>query len=170
MCAGSATSRPPTAIRTRSCSRSNEGLSLIEQGPFDGEPAASAAEAQATGIARRLTTPSYASVHYSGPYDAEIAAAELARPGARRIGFVASSALYHSFGEHLRASLAGCEVVDAADLVDRTNAVKSAEERAFMGEVAAMQDAVMAKVARFIRPGRVRCRAARWSRATCSCC
>ena len=130
-----------------------EGMSPIEQGPLGGECAASAAEAQSTGIARRLTTPSYASVHYTGPYDAEIAAAEMARLGARRVGFVASSAMYHGFGEHLRGALVHCEVVDATDLVDRIKAVKSAEERALMREVAAMQDAVMAKVAGFTRPG-----------------
>lgn len=130
-----------------------EGMSVIEQGPFGGERIASEAEQQATGIARRLTTPSYASVHYSGSYDAEIAAAQLIRLGARRIGFVAPSAMYHSFGQHLRQALAGREVVDATDLVDGIKAIKSEEERGFIRQVAAMQDQVMARVRAFIRPG-----------------
>ncbi len=46
------------------------GMSLIEQGPFDGCRTAGDSEASATGIARRLTTPSYPSVHYTGHYDA----------------------------------------------------------------------------------------------------
>ena len=131
----------------------DEGMSLIEQGPFDGLRVAGDSEQQATGVARRLTTPSYASVHYSGPYDAEIAAAELKRIGARRVGLVATSAMYHSFGEHLRESLPGMHLVDATDLVDRIKAVKSEEERGFMRQVAAMQDEVMARVREFIRPG-----------------
>ncbi len=130
-----------------------EGMALITQGPFGGQKLAGDAEAQATGIARRLTTPSYASIHYSGNYDADIAVAELRRLGARRVGFVASSAMYHSFGQRLREQLAGCELVDATDMVDRIKAIKSEEERGFMRQVAAMQDEVMARVHAFIRPG-----------------
>lgn len=130
-----------------------EGMSLIEQGPFGGQRQAGDDEVQATGIARRLTTPSYASIHYSGSYDAQIAAAELKRLGARRVGFVASSAMYHSFGQHLRESLPSVELVDATDLVDRIKAVKSEEERGFIRQVATMQDEVMARVREFIRPG-----------------
>ena len=114
----------------------DEGMSLIEQGPFGGQRVSSEAEFAATGIARRLTTPSYASIHYSGAYDAELAVEELIR-----------------LGEHLRASLHGFDLVDATDIVDQIKAIKSAEERQCMREVAAMQDAVMAKVREFIRPG-----------------
>lgn len=130
-----------------------EGMSLIEQGPFNGERVTTEAELQTTGIARRLTTPSYASVHYSGSYDAKIVMAELTRLGARRVGFVAPSAMYHSFGQHLRQALEGREVVDATDLVDGIKAIKSEEERGFIRQVAAMQDQVMARVREFIRPG-----------------
>lgn len=129
------------------------GMSLVEQGPFGGAREVTDAEAQATGVARRLTTPSYASVWYSGTYDADIAASELERLGARRIGLVATSAMYHSFGQRLRDRLAGREVVDATDLVDRIKAIKSDEERSLIRQVAAMQDEVMARVRDFIRPG-----------------
>lgn len=131
----------------------DEGMSLVEQGPFGGQRVSSSAELEATGIARRLTTPSYASIHYSGSYDAEIAAAELKRLGARRVGLVAPAAMYHSFGQHLRESLGGTEIVDATDMVDRIKAIKSEEERGFIRQVAAMQDAVMARVRDFLRPG-----------------
>lgn len=134
-----------------------EGMSLIEQGPFNGKRVTTEAELQTTGIARRLTTPSYASVHYSGSYDAKIVMAELTRLGARRVGFVAPSAMYHSFGHHLREQLResrpGCDLVDATDLVDGIKAIKSEEERGFIRQVAAMQDQVMARVREFIRPG-----------------
>src|ERR1700722_7322620 len=57
------------------------GMSFIEQGPFGGLRTANEAEVAATGIARRLTTPSYPSVGYSGGYDADIAVAELEKFG-----------------------------------------------------------------------------------------
>jgi Xaa-Pro aminopeptidase len=129
------------------------GMSFIEQGPFGGVRQSSPAEAAVSGIARRLTTPSYPSVGYSGGYDADIAAGELARLGAKRVGFVAPAAMYHSFGRHLSESLPAGELIDATDLVDRIKAIKSAEERALIRQVALMQDEVMRRVSEFIRPG-----------------
>jgi hypothetical protein len=62
------------------------GMSFIEQGPFGGLKQSSPDEFAASGIARRLTTPSYPSVGYSGAYDAEIAAAELKSSGCKGRG------------------------------------------------------------------------------------
>jgi len=129
------------------------GMSFIEQGPFGGCRSAGDVEAHATGIARRLTTPSYPSVHYTGSYDADLAVGELRRLGSKRVGLVAPGAMYHSFGRQLVDSLAGIDVVDATDFVDRIKAVKSAEERDFIRQVASMQDEVMARVREFVRPG-----------------
>jgi Xaa-Pro aminopeptidase len=129
------------------------GMSFIEQGPFGGSKSSNPAELAATGIARRLTTPSYPSVAYSGGYDADIAASELSRLGAKRVGFVAPAAMYHSFGRRLSEQLNGSELIDATDFVDRIKAVKSAEERAMIRQVAAMQDEVMLRVKEHIRPG-----------------
>jgi Xaa-Pro aminopeptidase len=131
----------------------NEAMSFIEQGPFGGVHEASREETRITGIARRLTTPSYPSVGYTGAYDADIAAQELRRCGAARVGLVAPAAMYHRFGESLREFLTGTDIVDATDLVDRIKAVKSPEERACIGQVAAMQDEVMKRVREFVRPG-----------------
>jgi Xaa-Pro aminopeptidase len=128
-------------------------MSFIEQGPFGGLRTANEAEIAATGIARRLTTPSYPSVGYSGGYDADIAVAELEKFGAKRVGLVAPASMYHSFGQRLQGSLANIDVVDATDLVDAIKAIKSDEERALIRQVAAMQDEVMAKVREFVRPG-----------------
>ena len=130
-------------------------MSLFEQGPFDGVFVAGDAESAATGIARRLTTPSYPSVHFSGNYDADLALQELRKLGVKRVGLVAPAAMYHSFGRRLTEALreAGVEVVDATDLVDRIKAIKSAEERDLIRQVTAMQDKVMAQVSAFVRPG-----------------
>ncbi|HMK86278.1 MAG TPA: M24 family metallopeptidase [Steroidobacteraceae bacterium] len=132
---------------------SSGGMSLIEQGPAGGLRSSRSDEIRSTGIARRLTTPSYPSVGYTGSYDAELAAAEVRAFAAERIGLVAPAAMYHSFGMHLRESLRGLELVDATDLVDRIKAVKSDEERMLIRQVAGMQDQVMARVREFIRPG-----------------
>src|SRR5580693_1705185 len=129
------------------------GMSLIEQGPFGGLKQSGPDEFAATGIARRLTTPSYPSVGYSGAYDAEIAAAELNRLGAKTVGFVAPAAMYHSFGRAFGAALQGVDIIDATDAIDRIKAIKSAEERSLIRLVAAMQDEVMRRVKAFIRPG-----------------
>ena len=129
------------------------GMSFIEQGPFGGVRRSSQAESQATGIARRLTTPSYPSVGYTGGYDADLAAGELQNLHARRVGLVAPAAMYHSFGVRLREALSNAHIVDATDLVDRIKAIKSQEERGLIRQVAAMQDEVMRRVREFIRPG-----------------
>jgi Xaa-Pro aminopeptidase len=128
-------------------------MSLIEQGPFDGVRRSSPDEERATGIAVRLTTPSYPSVGYTGAYDADIAVRELRSHGARRIGLVAPAAMYHSFGLRLREALGDLDIVDFTDPVDRIKAIKSEEERECIRSVAAMQDQVMARVAEFLRPG-----------------
>jgi Xaa-Pro aminopeptidase len=129
------------------------GMSFIEQGPCGGEKLSTPVELAASGISRRLTTPSYPSVGYSGAYDAKIAAAELERLGAKVVGFVAPASMYHSFGRALSEALNGVEVIDATDTVDRIKAIKSAEERSLIRLVAAMQDEVMRRVKAFIRPG-----------------
>jgi Xaa-Pro aminopeptidase len=131
----------------------DEAMSIIEQGPFGGLHEAGEEEARVTGVARRLTTPSYPSVGYTGAYDAEIAARELRRYGAARVGLVAPAAMYHSFGQSLRELLQEIDLVDATDIVDRIKAVKSPEERACIGQVAAMQDEVLKRVREFLRPG-----------------
>jgi Xaa-Pro aminopeptidase len=128
-------------------------LSFIEQGPFGGVRESSAAQIDATGIGRHLTTPSYPSIGYSGNYDADIAIAELQRLGAKRVGMVAPASMYHSFGRRLTERLGAEQIVDATDMVDRIKAIKSTEEQALVRQVAAMQDEVMRRVREFIRPG-----------------
>jgi Xaa-Pro aminopeptidase len=129
------------------------GMSLIDQGPFDGCREAGEKEIEATGIARHLTTPSYPSVHFTGGYDADLAVAELRRLDAKRVGLVAPAAMYHSFGERVVRASTGIDVVDATDFVDRIKAVKSPEEQNCIRQVAAMQDEIMARVRDFLRPG-----------------
>jgi Xaa-Pro aminopeptidase len=131
------------------------GVILIEQGPFGGQRDAANEEASKFGIARRLTTPSYPSVAYTGTYDADLAVSECRRLGARHVGLVAPAAMYHSFGAHLSSTLSanGITLSDATDFVDRLKAIKSPEEQGLMRQVAHMQDSVMGQLREFIRPG-----------------
>ena len=133
----------------------NGAMSLIEQGSFDGVRISDEAQRAVTGIGRRLTTPSYPSVHYSGGYDAELAVQELRMHGVKRVGLVAPAAMYHSFGAAVTEALrdAGVDIVDATDLVDRIKAIKSEEERGLIRKVAALQDEVLRRVSEFVRPG-----------------
>jgi Xaa-Pro aminopeptidase len=129
------------------------GISFIEQGPFGGVRRSSEAELEATGIARRLTTPSYPSVGYTGGYDADLIASELHTLGDKTVGLVAPAAMYHSFGTRLKEVLRNRQLIDATDLVDRLKAIKSDEERGLIRQVAAMQDQILQRVREFIRPG-----------------
>jgi Xaa-Pro aminopeptidase len=61
--------------------------------------------------------------------------------------------MYHSFGASLRKLLEEMDLLDATDMVDRIKALKSTEERACIGQVAAMQDEVLKRVREFVRPG-----------------
>jgi Xaa-Pro aminopeptidase len=61
--------------------------------------------------------------------------------------------MYHTFAQRLTETLNGSTLVDATDFVDRIKAIKSAEERSLIRQVAAMQDEVMSRVRQFIRPG-----------------
>ena len=112
----------------------DSGMSLIEQGPFDGVRRSSPDEERATGIAVRLTTPSYPSVGYTGAYDADIAVRELRSHGARRIGLVAPAAMYHSFGLRLREALGDLDIVDFTDPVDRIKDFEIAAYAQYVGQ------------------------------------
>ena len=122
------------------------GMALIEQGPFDHVRELPDADTRLTGIARKLTTPSYPSVQYTASYDADLAAKEARRFDAKRVGLVAPAAMYHGFATHLRVNLADLSIIDATEMVDRIKALKSEEERGLIRQVAAMQDEVFTRV------------------------
>lgn len=129
-------------------------MTLIEQGPFDGVQTIEPDDHTHRGVGKRLTNPSYCSAHYTRHYDSEQAIAEIEAKSCRRVGLVATAAMYYDFCDHLRRALAGTvEFVDATEFVDRHKAIKSAEEIERLRRTAAMQDEIMACVAKTIRPG-----------------
>jgi len=105
------------------------------------------------GVARFMSTPSFASAHYSAEYDAQLAGKALAPYATATIGLLGTAAMSFALVDYLKRSLPRARFVDASDLVDRIKAVKSAEEIEFMRHVAAMQDTAMDAVMKGIRPG-----------------
>jgi Xaa-Pro aminopeptidase len=105
------------------------------------------------GVARFMTTPSFASAHYSAEYDAQLAEKALAPYQTATIGLLGTASLSFALVDYLKRALPRAKFVDASDLVDRIKAVKSPEEIGFMRQVAAMQDGAMDAVMKGIRPG-----------------
>ncbi len=130
-------------------------MSLIQQGPFDGEIELDGTDPTYPGVGRILTTPSYVSAGATAHYDSDIIVAELTRQKHRNVGLVAPAAMYHGFGAGLSAALAesGISVVDATDLVDDVKAIKSPLEQDLIRRTAELQDDVLAAVREHIRPG-----------------
>jgi Xaa-Pro aminopeptidase len=105
-------------------------------------------------VVKRLTNPSYCSANYTRHYNSEQAIKEIEAKSYSRVGLVASAAMYFDFCDHLKRALAlKVEFVDATDFVDHHKAIKSPEEIARLRRTAAMQDEVMARVAKEMRIG-----------------
>lgn len=132
----------------------DEGMVLIEQGPFNKETVLQPGDAQSSrGLGRIATTPSYVSVNYTGQYDAEIVLKELRRAGHKTIGLLGTAAMYHDFCAYLKTELKQSHLVDCTDAIDALKSIKSAEEISFIGRTARMQDAVIEALKGHIQPG-----------------
>jgi len=133
-----------------------EGLmSTVGQGPFGGVTDLDGSNALAYGVGRQLFTPSYVSAAYTAEYDADLALSELRRLGCRSVGLVSPASMYYGFGRKIEADLAAARVrlSDVTGQIDAVKAIKSEEERGLIRQTAAMQDAVLAKVREWVRPG-----------------
>ena len=101
-----------------------------------------------------LTTPSFASCQYTAAYDAELAARALAPYAGGTIGLVGTASMSFALVDYLqKGRFSNSRFVDAADMVDRIKAIKSAEERDLIRRAAAMQDGAMRAAFDAIEPG-----------------
>lgn len=133
-----------------------EGLmSTVGQGPFGGVTDLDGSDALAPGVGRQLFTPSYVSAAYTADYDADLALSEIRRLGCRSVGLVSPASMYYGFGSKIRTDLAaaGVRLADVTGPIDALKAIKSEEERGLIRRTAAMQDAVLAKLREWLRPG-----------------
>jgi Xaa-Pro aminopeptidase len=128
-------------------------ITLVAHGGLGSEARLGGSDPAYPGVDRRLGTASFPAVHYTGSYDADIVAREIRRAGFASIGLIGANSAYHGFMERLKDQLADVRIVDATPAIDRAKAIKSEEEIAWIRRTAAVQDAVLEKVAAFIRPG-----------------
>jgi Xaa-Pro aminopeptidase len=130
-------------------------MTLVSQGPFGG---INDLRANSNGIHRGvkqwLTTPSFASCHYTASYDPELAARALGAYACGTIGLLGPSQMSFALIDHLqKGHLSNARFVDASDAVDQIKAIKSAEERELIQRTAAMQDGAMRAAFAAIEPG-----------------
>jgi len=128
-------------------------MTVVQQGPFGRERATDGKTAPDRGIGKRVFSPSYPSVQYTGGYDADLVAKEIGKAGFKKIGIACPATWYHSFGARLADRLKGMTIEDCTDAFDRVKSVKSAEEIEIVRRCCAIQDEVMRRVAGHIKPG-----------------
>lgn len=132
----------------------DDRMTVVRMGPMDGVQEISQDDFANRGIKKLLTNPSFASVHYTGEYDARQILGELEPRGDRTIGLVGTAGMSHAFVDCLKgAALPNARFVDATEWVDRIKVIKSPEEIARIRQTARMQDEVVAEVAKTIKPG-----------------
>jgi hypothetical protein len=106
------------------------------------------------GVKTVLTTPSYASAHYTKDYDPELAATALNPYSGGTIGLVGTYQMSYAVVDYLKnGKFSNTSFTDATEMVDRIKIIKSAEELERIRETAAMQDAAMEAAFAAIKPG-----------------
>jgi Xaa-Pro aminopeptidase len=130
-------------------------MTAVGMGPFGGDanPIANP-DGINRGVKQVFTTPSFASCHYTAAYDAELAAKALAPYAGGTIGLLGTASMSFALVDYLqKGRFSNSRFVDAADMVDRIKAIKSAEERELIRRAAAMQDGAMRAAFDAIEPG-----------------
>jgi Xaa-Pro aminopeptidase len=129
-------------------------MTMVGQGPHNGRRELSAGDPEHHGIGLLRYTPSYSSVHYTKHYDAMLIAEELAARGYQSVGLIGTSQMHYDFVDYLKSTLVKVRFSDATDLVDAIKAIKSVEEQGRLRATAALQDDVIAAVAKWVTPGK----------------
>ena len=130
-------------------------MTLVSMGPFGGvnNPTANG-DGVSRGVKQWLTTPSFASCHFTASYDPELAATALAPYAGGTIGLVGTYQMSFALVDYLqKRRFSNSRFVDASDLVDRIKVIKSAEERELIRRTAAMQDGAMRAAFAAVEPG-----------------
>ena len=128
-------------------------MTVIDHGPAGRRRTLSGDDPTHPGVGELVTTAAFASAHYTQAADAAAVVEVLRRRGCRKVGLVGAAATPHGFVAHLTDALAGVEITDETDAIDRLKAIKSAEEIAAIRATAEMQDRVFMRVLEQVRPG-----------------
>jgi Xaa-Pro aminopeptidase len=131
----------------------DDEMTVIAQGPFGGSEITAHGNGTWRGVKRIMTTPSYASAHYTKDYDPELACKALESYGKGTIGLVGTYQMSYAMVDFVKRRLPGARYVDASELVDRIKVIKSAEEMELIRRAALMQDSAMQAAFAAVKPG-----------------
>jgi Xaa-Pro aminopeptidase len=131
----------------------DDKMTVVCQGPFGGNEPTAQGDQTWRGVKRLLTTPSYASAHYTKDYDPELAAKALAPYAKGTIGYVGTYQMSYAMLDFIKRAFPDAHFVDATEPVDRIKVIKSAEEMELIKRAAAMQDGAMAAAFAAAKPG-----------------
>jgi Xaa-Pro aminopeptidase len=131
----------------------DEEMTVVCQGPFGGGEATAQGDQSWRGVKRLLTTPSYASAHYTKDYDPELAAKGLAPYAKGTIGLVGTYQMSFALVDYVQRTFPQARFVDATEMVDRIKVIKSAEEMELIKLAARMQDGAMKAAFAAVKPG-----------------
>jgi Xaa-Pro aminopeptidase len=129
----------------------DDEMTVVRQGSFGGDQRPSPSEWR--GVKRLLTTPSYASAHYTRSYDPDLAAKALAPYAKATIGLLGTYQMSYAMVESIKKSYSSAGFVDASEMVDRIKVIKSPEEMALVRRAAMMQDGAMKAAFAAVKPG-----------------
>jgi Xaa-Pro aminopeptidase len=131
----------------------DEEMSVVCQGPFGGGEPTAMGDQTWRGVRRLLTTPSYASAHYTKDYDPELAVEALQPYAKGTIGYVGTYQMSFALLDYVKGALPQAKFVEATELVDRIKVIKSAEEMELVKRAALMQDGAMHAAFAAVKPG-----------------
>lgn len=128
-------------------------MTVVCQGPFGGGEPTAQGDQTWRGVKRVLTTPSYASAHYTKDYDPELACKALEPYAKGTIGLVGTYQMSFATVDYVKRRFPQATYVDATELVDRIKVIKSAEEMELVKRAARMQDGAMKAAFAAVKPG-----------------
>ena len=131
----------------------DEEMTVVCQGPFGGNEATAQGDQTWRGVKQILTTPSYASAHYTQDYDPALAAKALAPFAKATIGLVGTYQMSAAMADGIKRRFPAARYVDASDMVDRIKVIKSPEEIELVKRAALMQDSAMRAAFAAVKPG-----------------
>src|SRR6476659_3016155 len=98
-------------------------MSVVCQGPFGGGEPTAMGDQTWRGVKRLMTTPSYASAHYTKDYDPELAAKALAPFANATIGYVGTYQMSAALADYVRRAFPQANFVEASEMVDRIKVI-----------------------------------------------
>src|SRR5581483_2944235 len=94
----------------------DDEMTVVCQGPFGGGEATAQGDQNWRGVKRILTTPSYASAHYTKDYDPELAATALKPFAKGTIGFLGTYQMSYALLDYVKRAFPQARFVDASEM------------------------------------------------------